>query len=80
MLSVTEKFMMKNVALLSKEEMTATANAMQALQLAITMADKNLIQEKTEALNDLTRPFAERVMDSAISGALKGRGIDDKNL
>jgi molecular chaperone HscA len=80
MLSVTEKFMMKNAALLSKEEMTATANAMQALQLSITMADKNLIQEKTEALNDLTRPFAERVMDSAISGALKGRGIDDKNL
>ena len=80
MLSVTEKFMMKNAALLSKDEMTATANAMQALQLAITMADKNLIQEKTEALNDLTRPFAERVMDSAISGALKGRGIDDKNL
>ena len=80
MLSVTEKFMMKNAALLSKEEMTATANAMQALQLAITMADKNLIQEKTEALNDLTRPFAERVMDSAISGALKGRGIEDKNL
>ena len=80
MLSVTEKFMMKNAALLSKEEMTATANAMQALQLAITMEDKNLIQEKTEALNDLTRHFAERVMDSAISGALKGRGIDDKNL
>ena len=80
MLSVTEKFMMKNAALLSKEEMTATANAMQALQLSITMADKNLIQQKTEALNDLTRPFAERVMDQAISGALKGRGIEDKNL
>jgi molecular chaperone HscA len=80
MLSVTEKFMMKNAALLSKEEMTATANAMQALQLAITMEDKNLIHRKTEELNDLTRPFAERVMDEAISGALKGRGIDDKNL
>lgn len=80
MLSVTEKFMVKNMALLSKEEMTATANAMQALQLAITMEDKNLIQTKTEELNDLTRPFAERVMDQAISGALKGRGIDDNNL
>ncbi len=80
MLSVTEKFMIKNAALLSKDEMTATANAMQALQLAITMEDKNLIQTKTEELNDLTRPFAERVMDQAISGALKGRGIDDKNL
>ncbi len=80
MLSVTEKFMLKNANLLSKDEMTATANAMQALQLAITMADKNLIQTKTEELNDLTRPFAERVMDKAISGALKGRGIEDKNL
>ena len=80
MLSVTEKFMVKNASLLSKDEMTATANAMQALQLAITMADKNLIQTKTEELNDLTRPFAERVMDQAISGALKGRGIEDKNL
>jgi len=80
MLSVTEKFMIKNASLLSKDEMTATANAMQTLQLAITMEDKHLIQTKTEELNDLTRPFAERVMDQAISGALKGRGIDDKNL
>ena len=76
-LSVTEKFMSKNVALLSKEELMQTAEAMQALQLAITMEDKNLIQGKTEALNELTRPFAERVMDQAISGALKGKGIMD---
>ncbi|MCX6204277.1 MAG: Fe-S protein assembly chaperone HscA [Bacteroidetes bacterium] len=80
MLSVTEKFMIKNASLLTKDEISLTASAMQALQLAITMADKNLIQTKTEELNDLTRPFAERVMDQAISGALKGRGIDDKNL
>ena len=39
--------------------------------------DKNFIQEKTEALNDTTRPFAERVMDIAIAGALKGKGIMD---
>lgn len=76
-LSVTEKFMSKNVSLLTKEELMQTAEAMQALQLAITMEDKNLIQGKTEALNELTRPFAERVMDQAISGALKGKGIMD---
>ncbi len=76
-LSVTEKFMSKNIALLSKEELMQTAEAMQALQLAITMEVKNLIQSKTEALNELTRPFAERVMDQAISGALKGKGIKD---
>jgi molecular chaperone HscA len=76
-LSVTEKFMSKNVSLLSKDELMQTAEAMQALQLAITMEDKNLIQGKTEALNELTRPFAERVMDQAISRALKGKGIMD---
>ena len=76
-LAVTEKFMSKNIALLSKEELMQTAEAMQALQLAITMEDKNLIQGKTETLNELTRPFAERVMDQAISGALKGKGIMD---
>lgn len=76
-LSVTEKFMSKNVSLLTKDELMQTAEAMQALQLAITMEDKNLIQGKTEALNELTRPFAERVMDQAISGALKGKGIMD---
>jgi molecular chaperone HscA len=76
-LSVTEKFMSKNFSLLTKDELMQTAEAMQALQLAITMEDKNLIQGKTEALNELTRPFAERVMDQAISGALKGKGIMD---
>jgi molecular chaperone HscA len=80
MLSVTEKFLTKNASILTKEELTASANAMQALQLAITMEDKNLIQAKTEELNDITRPFAERAMDQAISGALRGKDIQDKNF
>jgi molecular chaperone HscA len=75
MLSVTEKFLTKNASILTQEELMASANAMQALQLAITMEDKNLIQAKTEELNDITRPFAERAMDQAISGALKGKDI-----
>ncbi|MEN9697840.1 MAG: Fe-S protein assembly chaperone HscA [Bacteroidota bacterium] len=75
MLSVTEKFLTKNASILTPQELTASANAMQALQLAITMEDKHLIQTKTEALNDVTRPFAERAMDQAISGALKGKDI-----
>ncbi len=74
-LAVTEKFIAKNNALLSKEEMIATAEAMQALQLALTMEDKNLMHTKIEALNEVTRPFAERAMDAAVSGALKGRSI-----
>ena len=75
LLNVTEKFLTKNAGLISKEELLLTAQSMQALQLAITMEDKNLIQTKTEELNEVTRPFAERAMDEAISGAMKGQNI-----
>lgn len=75
MLQVTEKFLTNNTAIITKEEMMATANAMQALQMALTMTDKNLIQTKTEELNEISKPFAERAMDSAISQALKGKSI-----
>ncbi|MFZ9214556.1 MAG: Fe-S protein assembly chaperone HscA [Sediminibacterium sp.] len=75
LLAVTEKFMVKHQSLLTPEEVTQTALALQALQLAITMEDKNLIQTKIEALNETTRPFAERAMDEAVMGALKGRSI-----
>ncbi|MBC7651332.1 MAG: Fe-S protein assembly chaperone HscA [Deinococcales bacterium] len=74
-LEVTEKFIAKNASLVINEELTNTAQAMQALQLALTMDDKNLIQTKIEELNDITRPFAERVMDEAISTAMKGTKI-----
>jgi len=75
LLAVTEKFMAKHQSLLSTEEVTQTALALQALQLAITMEEKNLIQAKIEALNETTRPFAERAMDEAVKGALKGKSI-----
>ncbi|WP_026763126.1 Fe-S protein assembly chaperone HscA [Sediminibacterium salmoneum] len=74
-LSVTEKFIAKNAELLTKEEMIATASAMQNLQMALTMNDKNLIQTKIEELNEISRPFAERAMDQAVSGALKGKQV-----
>ncbi|MBN8836278.1 MAG: Fe-S protein assembly chaperone HscA [Sphingobacteriia bacterium] len=74
-LDVTEKFLVKNGSLVTKEEMMATAQAMQALQLALTMDNKNLIQTKIEELNEITRPFAERAMDAAVGEALKGKNI-----
>jgi len=74
-LGVTEKFLAKNASLISNEEMITTASAMQALKLALTMVDKDLIHKKIEELNDISRPFAERVMDDAISIAMKGTKI-----
>ena len=75
LLQNTERFIQKNTGALSKEELMQTAAAMQALQLAITMEDKNLIQSKIEELNDISRPYAERVMDEAVAGAMKGRKL-----
>lgn len=74
-LEVTEKFIGKNTLLLSKEELVQTAEAMQNLQMALTMNDKNIIQTKIEELNEISRPFAERAMDAAVSGALKGKKV-----
>jgi molecular chaperone HscA len=61
--------------LLIQEELLQTAAAMQALQLSITMSDKDLIHKKIEELNDISRPYAERVMDEAISKAMTGKKI-----
>jgi molecular chaperone HscA len=75
LLQTTERFIQKNAALLTQEELMQTAGAMQALQLALTMTDKDLLHKKIEELNDISRPYAERVMDAAISTAMKGSKI-----
>jgi molecular chaperone HscA len=58
-LHTTEKFLTKHASLLTEHEMEATAEAMQSLQLALTMEDKDLIHKKVEELNDISRPYAE---------------------
>jgi molecular chaperone HscA len=75
LLQTTEKFMQKNFENLTQAEVTATSLAMQALQLSIDMSDKNLIQGKTEELNEISRPYAERIMDLAIGKAMTGKKI-----
>jgi len=75
LLQTTEKFMQKNFENLTRAEVTATSLAMQALQLSLDMNDKNMIQAKTEELNDISRPYAERIMDLAIGKALKGNKV-----
>lgn len=75
LLQTTEKFIRNNMASLSRKEIIDTSLAMQALQLSLGMDDKNLIQAKTEELNDISRPYAERVMDEAISKAMAGKKV-----
>ena len=75
LLETTEKFIQKNMGHLTSEEMVQTAAAMQALQLSLTMKDKDLIHTKVEELNDISRPYAERIMDQAVSLAMKGKTV-----
>lgn len=75
LLETTVRFIDKNAVRLTQVELTDTANAIQALQLALTMENKNLIQEKIELLNEVSRPYAERIMDEAISINMKGQSI-----
>lgn len=77
LLEQTEKFIAKHQSFLSKDELINTAQAMQNLQLALTMNDKNLIQQKIEELNEISRPYAERVMDAAIGNVMKGKSMDE---
>jgi len=75
MLDTTEKFLQKNRELLTEEEINSTLGSMQQLREAINAQDKDLIQKETEALNEASRPYAERVMDAAIKDAMKGKKI-----
>jgi molecular chaperone HscA len=73
LLKTTERFLQKNAVHLINNELQETAAAMQALQLAITMDNKDLIHTKTEQLNDISRPYAERIMDMTVGEAMKGK-------
>lgn len=75
LLETTEKFIQKNAKELLAGELETTAEAMQALQLALTMEDKDLIHSKIEELNNISRPYAERIMDHAVSKAMQGKTI-----
>jgi molecular chaperone HscA len=75
LLGQLEKFIAKNATLLTQEELLRTAEAMQSLQLSLTLEDKDLIQRQIESLNEISRPYAERAMDQAVAGALKGKSL-----
>jgi molecular chaperone HscA len=75
MLETTSKFIEKHKDLLTTEEIGITTAHMEALRKAIADRDKDHIQHATERLNDVSRPFAERVMDAALKEAMKGKKV-----
>lgn len=75
MLDTVQKFLHKNVEMLNKAELEITQKQMSILQETIATGDKNNIQKETETLNEITRPYAERLMDAALRDAMKGKKI-----
>ena len=74
-LDVTNRFIEKNKTLLSADELAQTKKAMDELTHSLSTTDKDAIHAAIEKLNEISRPFAERVMDNAISSAMKGKKI-----
>lgn len=75
LMDTTRNFIQKNAAFLTPAEMEETEKAIAALQALTASGTKDEIQGGIERLNELSRPYAERVMDQAISQAIKGKNI-----
>jgi molecular chaperone HscA len=75
MIELTERFLEKHAALIDEDEKRNTQQGMLHLQAVMQANDKNAIQTAIESLNEITKPYAERVMDIAVSAALKGKGL-----
>ncbi len=76
MVYTVERFLQKNSDYVSIAEITETTKYIQTLKEALTSGDKDLIHKSIDELNEFTRPFAERLMDQAISTAMKGKSIE----
>ena len=75
MIETTEKFLINYAALISDSEQALTKTQIEKIKQAIQDKHKDAIQKTTEQLNEVTRPFAERVMDSALKDAMRGKKI-----
>jgi molecular chaperone HscA len=75
LLDTTQNFITKNESYLTKEEIEQTQNAMQRLQSLIDSSNKDEIQKAIEELNEISKPYAERLMNQAIGSAMKGKHI-----
>ncbi len=74
-IDVTQKFLQKNAAHLMEEEVNNTRAGIAALEAVLSSGDKDLIHQKIEALNEISKPYAERIMDLAIGVAMKGKKV-----
>ena len=75
LLATAQRFITQQTAYLSAQEIAETQSYMNQLNEVLGSQNKDLIHQQIEALNEFTRPFAERVMDFAVADAIKGKQI-----
>jgi molecular chaperone HscA len=75
LISTTLNFLNKNQSFLTDEELRETNNAIGRLKEVLGHNDKDAIHSSIENLNEISRPYAERLMDTAIGVAMKGKKI-----
>jgi Fe-S protein assembly chaperone HscA len=76
MVYTVERFLQKNSSYLSISEISDTHNYIQNLKDALNSGEKDFIHKQIDEVNEFTRPFAERLMDQAISTAMRGKSIE----
>ncbi len=77
MVYTAENFLRKSADYLNIEEIAQTKKLINQLKEELPKANKDSILKAIDLLNDYTRPFAERVMDIAVSHAMKGKKVDE---
>jgi molecular chaperone HscA len=76
LLEVTRVFIEKNKEFLETAEINDTQKAMKELEASLPSDDKDQIHAQIEKLNEISRPYAERIMDKAILSNMKGKKIE----
>ncbi|HMK26122.1 MAG TPA: Fe-S protein assembly chaperone HscA [Chitinophagaceae bacterium] len=74
-IDTTSQFISKNRSYLTEKEISETGSAIQDLTNLLEKGNKDEIHAGIEKLNEISRPYAERLMDEAISKAIKGKNI-----
>ena len=76
-LHATAKALSQNAPFLQEGEEEQIAQVVQKVREACAGEDYDLIRDLTEELSQVTTPFAQRIMDSSIQGALGDKQLSD---
>ncbi len=76
-IAATVEALTKDGDVLDEDERAEVDGSLRALKDAIVKKDSRAIQMRTEALDRATTPLAERRMDRAMAGAMRGRAVDE---